>query len=92
MYEHSLNLEDIIQFYLDHKNKLPMIDATQDLSQYSMIAFRSDESSVIDSSTQDSIHLSESMPESDVSLVEEKRKRKDSSSDTVCLPSTKRTK
>lgn len=89
---HSPKLEDIIQFYLDHKGKLTMTDTAPDLSQQSMIAFRSDESSLIDSSTQDSIHLSESMTESDDSPVGPKRKRKDSRSDVASLPSTKRLK
>lgn len=67
-------------------------DPTLDFSQHSIIAFRSDESSLIESSTQDSISLSESMAESDDSPVGNKRKRKDSRSDITCLPSTKRPK
>lgn len=69
-----------------------MDDTQLNHSQNSIIDFRSDDSSAIESSTQDSICLSESLPESDDSPVGQKRKRKDSRSDKASLPSTKRSK
>lgn len=89
--EFAPKLEDIIQFYFNNKDKLTVSDAELDRSHQSIIAFRSDDSSLIESSTQDSICLSESI-ESDDSPIGKKRKRKDSQSDMASFPSTKRSK
>lgn len=88
MDETSPKLEEIIQFYLDHKNKTTQIDLSLNNS---LIAFRSNDSSMFDSS-QNSTFLSESTADSDDSPIGPKRKRKESKSDLASLPSNKRSK
>lgn len=74
---------------MDHKEK----PAVTDLSHNSIISFRSNESSSLNSSTQNSIQLSESSTtEPDESPVGPKRKRKDSKTDKDSFPSNKRAK
>lgn len=96
--ENSLKLEEIVQFYLDNKNKQAIGDTATDFLHHSIAGFRSNESSNLDSS-QNSSELSGSMTETDDSIDEEdvettgpKRKRKESKSDKASLPSTKRSK
>lgn len=93
----SPKLEAVVQFYLDNEEKTAMADT----SQRSLISFRSNESSLLDSSTLESIELSESFASSDESPEEneegkekagQKRTRKASKSDKAILPSNKRVK
>lgn len=84
----SPNLEEVVEFYLKH-NKTDTVNNT---SGNSHIAFRSDDSSQLESSNQSSIALSDSMPESDDSPICKKRKRKDSKSDKANFPTKKRSK
>lgn len=90
-------LEAVVQFYLDHEEKTAMANT----SQPSLISFRSNESSLLESSTQDSFKLSESSASSDESPKKkeggnekngQKRMRKESKKVKACLPLNKRVK
>lgn len=89
--ENSPKLEEIVGYYLDHKNKAARMDLSLNYSQNSAVAFRSNDSSIFGSSENSSV-LSESATESDDSPIGPKRKRKDSKTDLECLPSKKRAK
>lgn len=81
-------LEEVVQFYLDNKDK--MCEA-QNHSQNSL-QFRSADSSFLQSSSEDSIVLSEGTEEDDSPVTVKKRKRKDSSKEIECMPYKKRSK
>lgn len=91
MSESSPKLEEIVQQYLDNKNKAERFDLTMNYSDTSAIAFRSNDSSIFGSS-QSSSALSDCTAESEDSPIGAKRKRKDSKADSVPIPSKKRPK
>lgn len=87
--ENSPKLEEIVDFYLNNQNK---VETSVNMSENSNITFRSNDSSLMESSNQSSVILSDSVNESDDSPIGKKRKRKDSRNDTACMPSNKRSK
>lgn len=86
-------LEDILKFYLDHKdsNSSPL------LNNHTVVSFRSNDSSTISTSASDSLEIfssTQTETDSDVNSPEDEKKRgrKTSKNERECLPSSKRVK
>lgn len=94
MDEAAPKLEDVVNFYLDFKDKIekPVSNATEE----SIIEFRSQESSCqsLSTSSVSSTFNESTMSESSIddSSNGSKRKRKDSQSDKTNMPLSKRSK
>lgn len=88
--ENAVKLEDVLEFYIKNKNKVA--DTPINVSENSIITFRSEDSSFAKSSADESNVFSESSTISDDSPIAKKRKRKDSKNDLVGLPLSKRSK
>lgn len=94
MDETAPKLEDIVNFYMDFKDKVEK--PVSNVAEESIIEFRSQESSCqsLSISSENSTFTESTMSESSIddSLNGNKRKRKDSQSDKSSLPLSKRSK